>query len=61
MICKFYAKQESDKKRSLLRDVAISENGEVLITDSKNKNVKVSQHLALGPQTLASRPTATGL
>ena len=45
LICKFYAKQADDKKRCLLRDVAISDNGEVLITDSKNRNIKVS-HLS---------------
>ena len=47
LICKFYAKQADDKKRCLLRDVAISDNGEVLITDSKNRNIKVSHPLNL--------------
>lgn len=41
LICKFYAKQPSDKKKCLLRDVAITDNGEILITDSRNKNIKV--------------------
>lgn len=41
LICKFYAKRPGDKKPCLLRDVAITENGEVLITDSKNRNIKV--------------------
>jgi len=41
MVCKFYAKVAGDKKKCLLRDVAITENGELLITDSKNRNIKV--------------------
>ncbi|KAF6021948.1 hypothetical protein EB796_019747 [Bugula neritina] len=42
MVCKFYAKVAGDKKKCLLRDVAITENGELLITDSKNRKYKES-------------------
>lgn len=47
-ICKFYARQPGDKKKCLLRDVALTDDGQVLITDSKNRNIKVGSRLCIG-------------
>lgn len=41
MVAKFYAKCASDTKPCLLRDVCVSESGQIFVTDGSNHKIKV--------------------